>query len=205
MKKMSKAQSAGKRIRLAQGERIHVGIDVHKRSDHVAIWSREREGLAPSWVHTGGGEALAQALAPHRERIERIVYEAGPTGFGLARLLTERGFAVSVVSASHAPRTPGAKSDRIDCRKLAEYSSKGLLRAVYVPTLQEEEDRQINRMRETKKDVGTATARGPNNGSRVFCCSMGLANPRGWRIGRSPRWRRCGRWRCRRDCAGAWT
>jgi transposase len=43
---------------------------------------------------------------------------------------------------------PEAKSDRLDCRRLAQLSAKGLLHPVRVPTEQEEADRQVLRLRE---------------------------------------------------------
>src|SRR5690349_7577477 len=43
---------------------------------------------------------------------------------------------------------PEAKSDRLDCRKLAVFAQKGLLRPVRVPDEQEEADRQVVRLRE---------------------------------------------------------
>jgi transposase len=41
------------------------------------------------------------------------------------------------------PVGPEAKSDRLDCRRLAQLSAKGLLHPVRVPTEQEEADRQV--------------------------------------------------------------
>jgi transposase len=51
----------------------------------------------------------------------RVCYEAGPTGFGLYRLLTSMGVACQVVAPSLVPRSPGdrVKTDRRDCRRLA--------------------------------------------------------------------------------------
>jgi transposase len=55
-----------------------------------------------------------------------------------------------VIAPSKIPTMPGpeAKSDRLDCRKLAVFAQKGLLRSVRVPTEQEEADRQVVRLRE---------------------------------------------------------
>lgn len=43
------------------------------------------------------------------------------------------------------------KTDRIDCKKLAMFDAKGMLHTVYVPTLQEDADRQVVRLREMVK------------------------------------------------------
>ena len=142
-------------FKLMAQERIHVGIDTHKEDYKVNLWSEIRQQSVRAWVQPSQPAILIQSLAPVRAHIARIVYEAGPTGYQLARQLREAGFAADVVAPSHTPKTtsPGAKCDRLDARKLAMYSAKGLLRAVAVPTLEEEADRQVVRMREglTKK------------------------------------------------------
>lgn len=45
-----------------------------------------------------------------------------------------------MIAPSNVPALPGpdTKTDRLDCRRLALYSAKGLLSAVRVPTEQEE-------------------------------------------------------------------
>lgn len=79
-----------------------------------------------------------------------MAYEAGPTGFGLARELSGHGFNNTVVAPSHIPTLPGKqpKTDGLDCRKLARMAAKGMLRGVYVPSEQQEDDRQVLRLRE---------------------------------------------------------
>ena len=76
--------------------------------------------------------------------------EAGPTGFGLVRRLRGAGLKAEVIAPSKIPTMPGpeAKSDRLDCGKLAVFAQKGLLRPVRVPDEQEEADRQVMRLRE---------------------------------------------------------
>jgi transposase len=144
-----KTRSAPDQLRLAPGETAHVGVDAHKHSFHVAVHS-DRRGLLATWVQPADPAALSAALAPIRRRIARVVYEAGPTGFGLARRLTADGYAVEVIAPSKVPAAPGpdTKTDRLDCRKLALFSAKGLLSPVRVPTEQEEADRQVLRLRD---------------------------------------------------------
>lgn len=125
-----------------------VGLDTHKRSIHAAVWIDER--IAGTWVTPADSDKVAAMLAPHRDKIARVVYEAGPTGFGLARVLRKAGLCVEVVAPGRTPR-PAArenKSDRLDCRRLAQYAAKGLLEPVAVPTEREEADRQVLRLRE---------------------------------------------------------
>src|SRR5512144_782221 len=135
-------------LRLEQGEAVHVGVDVHKASYSVALYS-DRRGLIATWVQPARPEVLLERLRPLREGIAQVVYEAGPTGFGLARRLRAEGYKAQVIAPSKllAPVGPEAKSDRLDCRRLAQLSAKGLLRPVRVPTEQEEADRQVLRLR----------------------------------------------------------
>jgi transposase len=142
-------RTAPKKVKLLEGERLFVGIDVHKRTYSVAIWSSER-GLLTVWTQPADDELVLSKLMPMAEYIVEVVYEAGPTGFKLARALRGAGLNANVIAPSETPQQQGrrSKDDKRDCRKLAEYACKELLRRIYVPTLQEEADRQVTRVRE---------------------------------------------------------
>jgi transposase len=142
-------RSNPKRIALLAGERLHVGIDVHKTTCHLTVWSETR-GEITDWAAPGDPSALVRSLSPLCAQITRIVYEAGPTGFGLARALRRVGLPAEVVSAGHTPVPPinEPKCDRLDSRQLAWMSAKGLLRVVRVPTEREEAERQVLRLRQ---------------------------------------------------------
>src|SRR5262249_4977545 len=86
-------------IRLEPGEAVHVGGDVPKASSGVAL-SGARRGLLATWVQPARPEILIERLRPLREGIARVVYEAGPTGFGLARLPRAAGFTAQVIAPS---------------------------------------------------------------------------------------------------------
>lgn len=143
------ARTSSTSLRLDQGEHIHVGVDVHKRTYSVAVFSGDR-GLIAAWAQPASPEALADRLRPVKEQVAAVVYEAGPTGFALARRLRSEGLPAQVIAVSGClvPVGRGAKSDRIDCRRLAMHSQKGLLRPARVPTEREEADRQVLRLRE---------------------------------------------------------
>jgi transposase len=145
----SDLRRAADALRLAEGERVHVGVDVHKATYSVAIYGGDR-GLLATWTQPAEPEVLLGRLRPIRGQVAEVVYEAGPTGFTLARRLEAEGIAVLVIAPSQllTPAGQEAKSDRIDCRRLAWMSQKGLLRPVYVPTEQQEADRQVMRLRE---------------------------------------------------------
>ena len=79
----------------------------------------------------------------------RACYEAGPTGFELARLLHRMQVRCEVVAPSLIPKAPGdkVKTDRRDCRRLARLHRAGELVAIRVPTVQEEAVRDLCRAR----------------------------------------------------------
>ena len=128
-------------------EQFHVGIDVHKRSYHIAL--RRCDGRALSVVSPASPQAVIELLAGLNIRVGGVAYESGPTGFSLARMLFAAGFPVIVAAPSKIPRsvTPGAKCDRLDCLKLADYAAKGMLKSIAIPTQQEEARRTLLRRR----------------------------------------------------------
>jgi transposase len=135
-------------LRLERGETAHVGVDVPKRTYSVALVSDQR-GLITTGVQPASPEVLLERLRSIRKRVAQVVYEAGPTGFGLVRCLRAEDYTAQVIAPSKLLVTvgPEAKSDRLDCRRLAVLAQKGLLRPVRVPTEQEEADRQVLRLR----------------------------------------------------------
>ncbi|MGP1693536.1 MAG: IS110 family transposase, partial [Giesbergeria sp.] len=79
-----------------------------------------------------------------------IVYEAGPTGFGLQRSLHSRGYLCEIIAPSQIPRRPGdrIKTDGRDCIQLAECSRAGQLSAVWIPDPEDEAIRDLSRARQ---------------------------------------------------------
>jgi transposase len=153
-----------------------VGVDVHKASYSVALFSEAR-GLIATWVQPARPEVLLERLRPLREGLAQVVYEAGPTGFTLARRLRSEGYDARVIAPSKllAPVGPEAKSDRLDCRRLAQLSAKGLLHPVRVPTEQEEADRQVLRTRE----LLVRKAHAVQSQIKSFLLQHGLEEPAG--------------------------
>src|SRR3954468_16282761 len=75
-------------VRLDAREVVHVGVDVHKATYHVALYSTTR-GALTTWVQPARPEVLVDKRPPIRKHVASVVYEAGPTGFALARRLAE--------------------------------------------------------------------------------------------------------------------
>ena len=168
----------GKELRLLAEEVAFVGVDVHKKSYQVSVWTEGREWVA-QWSQPADCEALCRRLEPVRTQVAHLVYEAGPTGLGLVRVLRARGFSADVVAASKTPVAAGRsnKSDRRDAAALARLDAKGLLTAIYVHTPQEEGDRQVLRRRgQMVGDVSRTQHR-----IRSFLLQHGIAEPAGLR------------------------
>ena len=82
-------------------------------------------------------------------RLLRACYEAGPTGYGLHRLLESMGVRCDVIAPALIPRAPGdrVKTDKRDCRRLARLHRMGELVAIRVPSEAEEGVRDLCRAR----------------------------------------------------------
>ena len=131
--------------------RVHVGLDVHKDSTSVGV--AEVGHSEARYVCALGSDVgkLLKVLSRYGEPGEvRVVYEAGPTGYGLYRVLKARGYEVQVIAPSLIPKRAGVriKTDRRDCVGLARLSRAGELTPVWVPELADEAMRDLVRARE---------------------------------------------------------
>lgn len=154
MKSMKETKQKNNRkelkFKLNEGEFVWMGMDVHKKTWNVALYSANQERVVKSWHMPASLTDLLKILEPIRKHVKKIGYEAGPTGFGLARFLQQHKFEVAVVSPADIPqsRRKRAKSDRIDADALAEELVGGRLRPIYIPTLEEEDARDAFRNRD---------------------------------------------------------
>jgi transposase len=125
---------------------VHVGLDVHAAS--VRLAAVRADELLDERTLPYDHEALERALS--RWPRVRCCYEAGPTGYGLARYLRSRGIACDVVAPGLVPVRPGdrVKTDPRDARKLARLHAGGLLEPIAVPSEQLEALRDLVRARE---------------------------------------------------------
>ncbi len=154
---------------------IWVGVDVHKNSYSVAILSAN--GVIHSYRTSSDNQALLQQFRDRGIKITVLVYEAGLTGFGLARACQQAGVEVMVVSANKIPRAPlrGAKTDSIDCMNLALLAAKGMLRPIAIPSVEQELKRaQVRRRMQLAKSIRVVKLRIKS----LFICH-GIAEPTG--------------------------
>ncbi|MEM5390117.1 IS110 family transposase [Paraburkholderia phymatum] len=134
---------------------LYVGLDVHKDSITVAyaLGTGEVELLGRIGTTQNNIDRLCKRLQSKARRI-RVVYEAGPCGYGLYRQLVKKGFDCMVCAPSLIPRKPGerVKTDRRDAIKLVRLLRAGDLSAVYVPTVEDEAFRDLARAWVSAKD-----------------------------------------------------
>jgi transposase len=116
-----------------------VGLDVHARQTHAAVLDADSGEVAVSRL----AGAPDPVVVPFLERLPGpvlAVYEAGPTGFALARAAHQAGVDVRVVSPGSIPKGPGdrVKTDRRDAIRLVRLLAAGELSFVFVPSVEDE-------------------------------------------------------------------
>ncbi|KZS69616.1 MAG: IS110 family transposase [Mycobacterium pseudokansasii] len=131
-----------------KNQRTSVGLDVHVRS------------VVGCGLDGETGELFERRLTPdHREILEwvqrlpgpmAVTYEAGPTGFVLARLLVAAGVVCVVAAPSKLQRPSGdrVKTDTRDARHLARLLHLGEIVEVTIPRIEQEAARDLVRARE---------------------------------------------------------
>jgi transposase len=124
------------------------GLDVHARKTVAAAVRLGSGEVFRASLSAGSGAAI-QWLGSLPGPV-RAVYEAGPTGFGLARAARAAGIEMIVCAPGAIPRQPGdrVKTNARDALKLARLHAAGQLRAVVVPALELEALRDLVRARE---------------------------------------------------------
>src|SRR5438046_2511930 len=124
-----------------------VGLDVHARSVVAGV------------IDQGSGEVRSLRVPPGSEGTVawlqtlptpvRVVYEAGPTGYGLARACAAAGISCVVAAPSRIrPPAERVKTDRRDAERLARLLRLGEITPVRVPGPEEEAARDLVRARE---------------------------------------------------------
>ena len=129
-------------------KRTSVGMDVHARS------------VVACGLDGQTGEMFERRLTPDHGELAgwlrslpgpvAAVYEAGPTGFGLARFLAGEGIECRVAAPSKLQRPSGdrVKTDKRDARHLARLLHLDEIVAVAVPSVEQEAARDLVRARE---------------------------------------------------------
>ena len=129
-----------------------VGIDVAKLRNAIAVAETGRDGEVRYFGEAEAADAnmrrIIQRITTKFDRVH-FCYEAGPTGYGLHRLIRALGHECMVVAPSLIPRKPGdrVKTNRRDALALARLLRAGELTAVWVPDEGHEAMRDLVRAR----------------------------------------------------------
>jgi len=134
----------------------YIGLDVHKETTAIAYtfsYSRAK----PTYYKECGGSNRAIELNLKRLAKElgvaftdlKVCYEAGPTGFVLARRLIQLGVDCVVCSPSKTERNPNdkIKTDKKDAAKVAKEFRNGDITVVRIPPSLDEAIRDVCRAR----------------------------------------------------------
>ncbi|KTF12992.1 IS110 family transposase [Pseudoalteromonas sp. 10-33] len=143
---------------------LFIGLDTHKEFNEVA-YIEEHRGSQP--VHLGRVSSSKVAVQKLVRQFEskypgatlHFVYEAGPCGYWIYRLITSLGHCCYVVAPSLIPKKPGekVKTDKRDALKLAKLLKSEDLTPIYVPEPEDEAVRDLSRAREVAmKDLKDA-------------------------------------------------
>lgn len=132
----------------------YIGLDVHKETIVIAVADAGR-GEAKAWKTIPYDlPRLTKAIALLAEEADvEICYEAGPTGYGIHRVLQKAGYTCHVVAPSLIPVKSGnrVKTDRRDAAKLAHFLRSGDLTAITIPDEERESLRDLERSRDDAK------------------------------------------------------
>lgn len=133
----------------------YVGLDVSKDKISVAVADEGRSKARYIGTISYTVEAIRNLIKRlgNAEHL-RFCYEAGPTGYGLYRLLKSLDVPCEVIAPSLIPNQPGnrIKTDKRDALKLASLYRAGELTPIYVPTEDDEALRDLVRAREDVKE-----------------------------------------------------
>lgn len=144
----------------AARERWSVGLDVHARSISACALDLTTGELITARLASDTSGALQ--FVRELPGTTAVAYEAGPTGYGLARDLDSAQIRCVVAAPSKIARPAGdrVKTDKRDATLLARRLAAGDLVAVRVPTPTEEAARDLTRAHEdARTDLMTARHR----------------------------------------------
>ena len=141
-----------------------IGLDTHKTFTQIAILKDHRgakpESLGKIKTNKSAFIKLVRQLqSKYPEATLHFIYEAGPCGYWIYRLLTSLNQCCYIIAPSLIPKKSGdrVKTDKRDAAKLAKLFKAEELTPIYVPEAEDEAIRDLSRARETAmKDLKDA-------------------------------------------------
>lgn len=157
------------------GQQIYVGMDVHKKSWSISIYTDQFEHK------TFSQPPKTEVLVNYLKRnfpgaVYKTAYEAGFCGYWIHDQLREQGVECLVVNPADVPtkdKERATKTDPVDCRKLARTLRSGELEGIYVPSRIKAEDRSLLRTRQSMVKKQTRC----KNQIRSILCFYGIHIP----------------------------
>jgi transposase len=150
------------------GQQIYVGMDVHKKSWSISIFTDQFEHKTFSQPPEVG--VLVNYLKRNFPGAAyKSVYEAGFSGFWIHDSLREQGVECIVVNPADVPtkdKERATKTDQVDCRKLARSLRNDEIEGIYVPARPKAEDRSLLR---TRHSMVTKQTRCKNQIKSILC------------------------------------
>ena len=148
-----------KKIVTYRGEKIYIGIDVHKKTYTFSAYC---QGLVCKTATTPADPKQFTRDIRKWFYGAKIfsVYEAGFSGFNLHRELKSVGISNIVINPAslEIASKDKVKTDKRDSGKLAIQLATGRLKSIYIPNEQEELDRLLTRTREQVSKDRSRTA-----------------------------------------------
>ena len=135
---------------------VFIGMDTHKSFIEVAYLEDGYQGKSG---HHGRIKTTKKDVIKMVRQFEskypgatlHFIYEAGPCGYWIYRLISSLNHLCFVIAPSLVPKKAGdrVKTDKRDAMKLAQSFKSGDLTPIYVPEEQDEAIRDLSRLRET--------------------------------------------------------
>ena len=128
---------------------IYVGLDVHKHSWNAAMYLNDQ--YLRNIHQPPSPQALYAYLSNHYPGARYVcAYESGKFGYWIQRQLAQKNMECLVVNPADIPSAQKddlQKTDPRDARGIARALQSGLLKGIYIPSLQHEADRSLVRQR----------------------------------------------------------
>lgn len=132
-----------------------IGLDVHAKTVTAAALNADTGEINQTTMPADNSTVISWVKGHGNDTA--VTYEAGPTGYSLARDLTSQGISCSIAAPSKLLRAPGdrVKTDQRDALGLARMLSLGEITEVRIPPIEQEGLRDVSRARQ--RAVGDLT------------------------------------------------